>query len=59
MFTLNKINNWNIRDIYRLPIAIVLSFFVMRNYSLRKKGLLHDEWYWADRIILNWGYVVL
>jgi len=59
MFTLNKISNWTLKDIYRLPIAIILSFFVMRNYSLRKKGLLPDEWYWADSIILKWGYVVL
>jgi hypothetical protein len=58
MFTLNKISNWSLKDIYRLPIAIVLSLLIMRNYSLRKKGLLPDKWYWADSVILKWGYVV-
>lgn len=50
--------NWNWRDIYRLPCAMVLCPLILRNYSLRKKGLLPDEWYWADKILLKWGYAM-
>ena len=51
-----KFGKWNWRDIYRLPIALSLYPLVLRNYSLREKKLLPDEWYWADEKIYLWGY---
>ena len=32
-----------------------LSLLVMRNYWLRSLGLLPDEWYWADRDLMDRG----
>ena len=50
--------NWTWRDAYRLPIAIVLWPFVLRNYWLRKHGRVWDDWYWADCSLASWGYFV-
>lgn len=55
---LKKFGKWNIRDIYRLPVAIVLWLLTLRNYALRKDGLAPDEWYWADAMMWNWGYAI-
>lgn len=55
---LKKFGKWNWRDLYRLPASLFLGLLVLRNYELRERGILPDEWYWADEIILSWGYVV-
>lgn len=55
---LHKFRKWNWRDLYRLPPALFLWILVLRNYSMRQRGLLPDEWYWADEKLLSWGYAV-
>ena len=55
---ISKFGRWGWRDLYRLPVALFLSPFVLTNYSLRRQGILPDEWYWADKKIFAWGYVV-
>jgi hypothetical protein len=58
MIKLQKIDRFVWPDIYRLPVAILLSILVARNYQLREQGKLPDEWYWADAQLLSWGYFV-
>jgi hypothetical protein len=41
-----------------LIAKLVLAPLVKRNYRLRIEGLLLDEWYWADRLLLSWGMYV-
>jgi len=41
-----------------LPLALILWPMVARNYALRTKGRLPDEWYWADKLMLKMGWVV-
>lgn len=36
----------------------VLRPLIKRNYRMREAGLLPDEWYWADRLALSWGYTL-
>jgi hypothetical protein len=55
---LEKIVKFNWRDVYRFPAALFLSLLIRRNYSLRRKKLLPDQWYWADKQICNWGYTM-
>ena len=35
-----------------------LAPLIERNYRLRAEGRLPDEWYWADRLAVRWGYFV-
>ena len=37
---------------------LCLKFLIMENYRLREAGALPDEWYWADRWALKYGFVV-
>jgi len=39
-----------------LIYKIMLKPLILRNYRMRRAGLLPDEWYWADRKALDWGY---
>lgn len=55
---LSKFGDWIWRDIYRLPIALFLWPLVIRNYSLRARHILPDEWYWADERLFKWGYAL-
>ena len=55
---LSRFGKCNWRDLYRLPVAFFLALLVLRNYSLRERCLLPDEWYWADELLLSWGYAV-
>lgn len=41
-----------------LVFYTILRPLIKRNYALRAKGLLPDEWYWADSLALGWGYTV-
>ena len=47
-----------IRKILSFPFALMLAPLVKRNYRLRAQGLLPDEWYWADMLLLKIGYYV-
>jgi len=40
------------------PIALLLMPLVIYNFEQRRKGKLPDEWYWADRIMLDLGWSV-
>lgn len=42
-----------------LIFALVLRPLIRRNYRLRQAGLSPDEWYWADRLAVSWGYFVV
>ena len=55
---IHKHGAWSCRDIYGLPIALCLWPLVSRNYFLREIGELPDKWYWADVIMLHFGYWV-
>ena len=37
---------------------LILKPLIKRNYTLRAKGLLPDEWYWADTIAYRWGHTI-
>ncbi len=41
-----------------LPFHLVLKPLIKRNYRMRNAGLLPDEWYWADKIAVHYGYFV-
>lgn len=41
-----------------LAFHFVLKPLIRRNYRLRERGMRPDEWYWADRLALSWGYAV-
>jgi hypothetical protein len=34
---------------------LILRPLVRRNYRLRNDGILPDEWYWADILLMEWG----
>ena len=29
----------------------------VRNYRRRASGIIPDQWYWADKLIIKWGFV--
>jgi len=31
---------------------------ILWNYRERRLGNLPDEWYWADKLAINWGYAI-
>ena len=33
---------------------LILRPLVVRNYRLRCEGVLPDEWYWADKLLMKW-----
>lgn len=35
---------------------LILVPLMRHNYAQRRAGLLPDEWYWADRLAISWGY---
>ena len=37
---------------------LVLIPLVRRNYRLREAGKAPDDWYWADVLLVSWGYIV-
>lgn len=37
-------------------IFIILIPLTEVNYCLRRKGILPDKWFWADELMLEWGY---
>jgi len=37
---------------------LLLRPLIKRNYRLREQGLVADEWYWADRLAVKYGYFV-
>ncbi len=37
---------------------LYLKPLIKENYRLRAEGKLPDEWFWADRLAYEWGYVV-
>lgn len=39
-----------------LAFHLILRPLILWNYWMRAKGKLPDEWYWADRLALEWGY---
>jgi len=41
-----------------LPFHLILKPLIKRNYRLRMEGKLPDEWYWADKIAVKFGYFV-
>lgn len=34
---------------------LILAPLVFINYRLRRQGKLHDQWYWADELIIKLG----
>lgn len=42
----------------RAIFFMVLRPLIKRNYKLRELGLKSDEWYWADKLAMRWGYFV-
>jgi hypothetical protein len=40
----------------RIIFETILRPLICRNYRLRAEGLLPDEWYWADRLAVHWGF---
>lgn len=53
---MGKFGRWSWRDIYRLPLALILMPLVKYNYWQRERGIKPDEWYWADALMLHLGY---
>ena len=41
-----------------LIFYLVLRPLIVRNYRLRRESILQDEWYWADKIAVRYGYYV-
>lgn len=41
----------------RCIVWLVLAPLIRRNQRLRAAGLLPDEWYWADRLAIKWGFL--
>lgn len=42
----------------RLVAKYILFRLVVGNYKQRIMGELPDKWYWADVLLLKWGYSV-
>lgn len=42
---------WLIFHLYLKPL-------ILENYRARSAHELPDEWFWADRLALDWGYFV-
>ena len=55
---LSKVGRWTWRDIYRLPVAIVLWPLVLFDYRQRGLGRRPDRWYWADVLLMEMGYAL-
>ena len=49
MYRLKRILMWPI-------FILVLNPLISRNYKLREKGLLPDEWYWADKLATKYNF---
>lgn len=41
-----------------LVFVLWLRPLIKRNYKMRAAGVLPDEWYWADELAFDWGYIV-
>jgi hypothetical protein len=52
------LSRWTWRHAFWLPLAIILGVIVRRNYRARMRGELPDEWHWADRWLIDHGFVV-
>ena len=42
--------------IKRWVAILILIPLIQHNYLQRRRGIKPDEWYWADRVLLEWGY---
>ncbi len=40
----------------RLVYVAILRPLILLDYKLREWGWKPDEWYWADRLAISWGY---
>jgi hypothetical protein len=56
---IRPLGRWTLRHVFWLPFALCLWPLVMRNYRLRERGILPDRWYWADRWLVDHGFVVM
>jgi len=56
---LTKFGRLGWRDFYRLPLAMLLWPLIRLNYWKREHGLAPDKWYWADEILLSWGWATM
>lgn len=41
-----------------IAFHLFLKYLIKDNYKLRKKGILPDEWHWADKLSSNYGFYV-
>lgn len=44
-------------DMKRLIAKYILYPLTYRNYRLRESGKLPDKWYWADTLLIKWGFL--
>jgi len=42
--------------LFYLYFHLILKWLIARNYILREKGILPDEWHWADELAVDHGY---
>lgn len=35
-------------------LKLLMQKLIIKNYNLREKGLLPDEWYWVDKLYAQW-----
>jgi len=47
-----------LRHLFWLPMALCLWPLVARNYRLRARGEMPDEWHWADAWLFSRGFYV-
>ena len=40
-----------------LIAKLILYPLTYRNYHLRELGKLPDKWYWADILLIKWGFL--
>jgi len=40
-----------------LITKLILYPLTYRNYRLRELGKLPDKWYWADVLLVKWGFL--
>jgi hypothetical protein len=55
---IRPLGRWTLRHVFWFPMALCLWPLVRHNYRQRARGDLPDEWHWADRWLLDHGFVV-
>lgn len=58
LFDLRPLCAWRLRDYLIAPFAFVLGFLCARNFALRMQGRAPDQWYWADKLLMRFGWVI-